>query len=111
MGTLLHRCVEVRKAIELLFGMVSGVGPGIHVLYGSPRASRGRVCFWHGLWHFLASCDEKGDVILYTEQRCALLKLHPELIDRYTDMRETTIDVCLMGLRVQKACCQNSYMS
>jgi len=33
---------------------VSGVGPGIHVLDGSPRASRGRVCFWHGLWHFSA---------------------------------------------------------
>ena len=55
MGTLLHRCVEVCKAIKLSFGVVSGVGPGIHVLDGSPRASRGRVCFWHGLWHFLAS--------------------------------------------------------
>jgi len=55
MGTLLHRCVEVRKAIELSFGMMSRVGPGIHVLNGSPRALRGRVCFWHGLWHFSAS--------------------------------------------------------
>jgi len=52
MGTLLHRCVEVRKAIELSFDAVSGVGPCIRVLDGSPRASRGRVCFWHGLWHF-----------------------------------------------------------
>jgi len=24
----------------------------IHVLDGSPRDSRGRGCFWHGLWHF-----------------------------------------------------------
>jgi len=48
MGTLLHRCVEVRKAIELSFGVVSGADPGIHVLHGGPRASRGRVCFWHG---------------------------------------------------------------
>jgi len=40
--------VEVRTAIELSFGVVSGVGPGIHVLDGSPRASRGRGCFWHG---------------------------------------------------------------
>jgi len=32
--------VKVRTAIELLFGLVSGVGPGIHVLDGSPRASR-----------------------------------------------------------------------
>jgi len=55
MGTLLHRCVELRKAIELSFGVVNGVGPGIHVLDGSPRVSRRRVCFWHGLWHFLAS--------------------------------------------------------
>ena len=51
-GTLLHRCVEVRTAIELSFGVVSGVGPGIHVLDGSPRASRGRVCFWHGFRRF-----------------------------------------------------------
>jgi len=35
--------------------VVSGVGPGIHVLDGRPRASSGRVCFWHGLWHFSAS--------------------------------------------------------
>jgi len=53
MGTLLRRCVEVHTAIELSFGVVSGVGPGIHVLHGSPRASRGRsCCFWHGFWHF-----------------------------------------------------------
>jgi len=31
------------------------VGPGIHVLDGSPYASRGRGCLWHGLWHFSAS--------------------------------------------------------
>jgi len=31
------------KAIELSFGVVSGVGPGIHVLDGSPRSSRGRA--------------------------------------------------------------------
>jgi len=34
MGTLLRSCVEVRRAIELSFGVVSGVGPGIHVLHG-----------------------------------------------------------------------------
>jgi len=32
------------------------VGPGIHVLDGSPRASRGRGCFWHGFWHFRHFC-------------------------------------------------------
>ena len=47
-GNLLRRCVKVRTTIELLFGVVSGVGPGIHVLDGSPRASRGRGCFLHG---------------------------------------------------------------
>jgi len=51
MGTLLCGCVEVRKAIELSFDVVSGVGPGIHVLDGSPRASTGRGYFWHGFWH------------------------------------------------------------
>ena len=50
MGTLLRRCVIVRIAIELSFGVVSGVGPGIHVLDGSPRASRARGCLWHGFW-------------------------------------------------------------
>jgi len=54
MGTLLRRCVELRIAIELSFDVVSGVGPGIHVLDGSPRASRERGCFWHGFWHFSA---------------------------------------------------------
>ena len=34
--------MEVRIAIKLSYGVVSGVGPGIHVLDGSPRASRGR---------------------------------------------------------------------
>ena len=53
MGTLLRRCVEVRTAIELSFGVVSGVGPGIHVLDGSPHASR--ACFWCCFWHFSAS--------------------------------------------------------
>jgi len=50
MGTLLLRCVELRRAIELSCGVVSGVRPGIHVLDGSPRASRGSGCFWHGFW-------------------------------------------------------------
>ena len=29
-------------------------GPGIHVLDGSPHASRGRGCYWRGFWHFSA---------------------------------------------------------
>ena len=43
MGNLLRCCVKVRTAIELSFGTVSGVGPGIRVLDGSPPASRGMV--------------------------------------------------------------------
>jgi len=31
---LLHSCVEVREPIELMFGVLSGVGPGINVLDG-----------------------------------------------------------------------------
>jgi len=34
MGNLLRSCAEVREPIELSFGVVSGVGPGIHVLDG-----------------------------------------------------------------------------
>jgi len=33
MGTFLRRCVEVCRAIELWFGVMSGVGPGIHVFF------------------------------------------------------------------------------
>jgi len=39
-------CIVVCEPIELLFGTVSGVTPGIHVLHGSPHASRGRSGFW-----------------------------------------------------------------
>jgi len=45
MGTLLHRYVKVRTVIELSFGVVSDVVPGIHVLDGSSRASTGRGYF------------------------------------------------------------------
>jgi len=33
-GPLLRSCAEVHKPIELSFGVVSGVGPGIDVLHG-----------------------------------------------------------------------------
>ena len=45
MGTLLRSCAEVHEPIELSFGVVSGVTPGIDVLDGGLRASRGRVDF------------------------------------------------------------------
>ena len=46
MWTLLRSCVEVREPIELSFREVSGLGPGIDVLGGGPRASRGSSGFW-----------------------------------------------------------------
>jgi len=45
MGPLLHSCAEVRTAIELAFGMVSGVGPGIDVL-DWVHVPQGRGLFW-----------------------------------------------------------------
>jgi len=45
MGPLLRSSAEVRTAIKLAFGVVSGVGPGIDVLDGSPRASRATNVF------------------------------------------------------------------
>ena len=64
MGTLLHRCMEVRRAIELSFGVVSGVGPGIHVLDGSPRASREGAVFGmvFGIFRKFGSIDFNGDL-------------------------------------------------
>ena len=49
MRNLLHSCAKVCAVIELPFGMVNGVDPGIDVLDGSPHASRERGCFWHFL--------------------------------------------------------------
>jgi len=46
MGPLLHICVEVHAAIELLFGTVSWLTQGIHVLDEGPHAKRGRGGFW-----------------------------------------------------------------
>ena len=49
MGTLLRSCAEVRTAIKLSFGVVSGVtgvDPGIDVLDGGPRASGEGAVWW-----------------------------------------------------------------
>jgi len=45
MGNLLRSCAEVHAAIELSFGVVSGVDPHIDVWNGGQRGSRGRVDF------------------------------------------------------------------
>jgi len=64
MGTLLHRCVELCIAIELSFGVVSGVGPGIHVLDGSSRISReGAVSgMVSGIFRNLGCVDLNGEM-------------------------------------------------
>jgi len=43
MWTLLHSCAYI-EPIEVSFGVVSGVGPGIHVLDGGLHAPKGRGC-------------------------------------------------------------------
>jgi len=45
MGILLCSCAEVHEPIRVSFGEVSGLGSGIDVLGGGPRASRGRADF------------------------------------------------------------------
>jgi len=45
MGTLLHSCVTVYEPIELLFVVVSVVGPGIGVFDGGRCAASGRGGF------------------------------------------------------------------
>jgi len=45
MGSLLRSCAEVREPIELSFGVVSGVGPGLHVLDGVHVPPKERRCF------------------------------------------------------------------
>jgi len=40
-GTVWHSYAKVHEPIELSFGVVSGVGPGIGVLDGGPCAQRG----------------------------------------------------------------------
>jgi len=64
MGTLLCSCVEVRIAIELSCGVVSGVGPGIHVFDGSPRAStEGAVSgVVFGIFRKFGSIDFNGNM-------------------------------------------------
>jgi len=41
----MHSCAEVCEPIELSFGEVSGVGRGMDVLDGGPRAPRRRSGF------------------------------------------------------------------
>ena len=42
----MHSCAEVCEPIELSFGVMSEVGPGIDIRNGGPRGSRGSGGFW-----------------------------------------------------------------
>jgi len=55
MGPLLHSCAEVRAAIELSFGVVSGVGPGIHELDGVHVSQKEGA-----VWGFFGICAPIG---------------------------------------------------
>jgi len=57
MGTLLHSCVKMHEAIELLFMVVSRVSPGIGVLDGSLHFLAGRGGFFWGGFHLLVLMD------------------------------------------------------
>ena len=61
-------CVVVWNCvvIELSFGVVSRVGPGIHVLDGSPRASRGRAVFENTYFTFFSDF-KKHDFLRFFE--------------------------------------------
>jgi len=56
-------------------------GPSIHVLDGSPRASRGRGCFWHGFCHFSAfaphSFQRGNDILIADRLVCEKLTIFP----------------------------------
>ena len=56
--------MELRRAIELSCGVVSGVGPDIHVLDGSPPASReGAVSgMVFGRFRIFASTESNGQM-------------------------------------------------
>jgi len=54
MGFFLRTCVEMREPIELSFGLVSGVSPGIHVLDGGSRAKK-EGAVWGIFLHFKIS--------------------------------------------------------
>jgi len=64
MGTLWHSCAKVREPMELLFGVVIGVGPSIGVLYGVYMPQ------WEGrLWGFFSPIGLNGffECILKTD--------------------------------------------
>jgi len=64
MGTLLHGCAEVRELIELSFGVVSGISPGIHVI--EKRAIL-------GIFQHLCPIDFNGQNDVFFARKCIRL--------------------------------------
>jgi len=63
-------CAEVRELIELSFGVMSGVGSGIHVLDGGSLAPNGRGCL--GDFGICAPIGLNGqNVIFFTDKMCS----------------------------------------
>ena len=85
-GVNLQRPIVTNGVVASLCGSgtaieMSRAGPGIHVLDGSPRASRERGCFWHGFWHFSAfspySFQWGNDVLIDDRLVCEKLTIFP----------------------------------
>jgi len=57
-GTLLHSCAKVREAIELPFGVVSGVGPGIRLL---DEVLYRKCLLWHSVPYQRCHCGESAN--------------------------------------------------
>jgi len=62
------KCVQ-RSSCRLAWWVGSAQAFRIHMLDRSPRASRGRGCFWHGFWHFWHFCP----IVFNREMRYWLL--------------------------------------
>jgi len=60
----MHRCVEVRIAIELSFGVVSGVSSGIHVLdeVHVPQGEGAVSCMVLGIFRKFGSIHLNGEM-------------------------------------------------
>jgi len=87
MGTLLHSCADVHTAIELSFGMVSGVGvyvldgvhmpPGEGAVSGMVSAIFGRPYYRSSLWYSMSSvCPSVRLSVMFciVAKRCVLAK-------------------------------------
>ena len=59
---LLRRCVKMHTAIELTFGVVSGVGPGIRVFH-LPRREGALSGMVFGIFRKFGYIDFNGDMV------------------------------------------------